>query len=255
MAKPLSDTQAQILAVAAHHQARLATPRSSLPAAARNAVFRSLINGSLLEEVPAPAEHHDLGWRQEEGEWIGLRITEIGLQAIGIVSEAATKPAYEVRVTPPTTTTARVPLREAATALLGAWDAGLEPPALPTAMEALRAALAGPRGQSRPPRDPSAHRTPREGTKQQATSSPTTSRIGRSATASSSRSGLGRWEAGWSMARSPSPTPASGATGSTCTVTGSTGLPCPCAAGQRPTHRRRCNSVFRTWTAIMATVE
>jgi hypothetical protein len=38
----LSDTQRQILAAAAQHDARLATAPGGLPAAARNAVFRSI---------------------------------------------------------------------------------------------------------------------------------------------------------------------------------------------------------------------
>jgi hypothetical protein len=49
---------------------------SNLPAAARQAVIRSMLKNQLLEELPAPAEHRDLGWRQDdEGAWIALRIT------------------------------------------------------------------------------------------------------------------------------------------------------------------------------------
>jgi hypothetical protein len=80
----LSDTQRQILAAAAQHDARLATAPGSLPAAARNAVFRSMLKHGLLTEVPAPAKYGGLGWRQDEaGTWIALRITDAGLQAIG----------------------------------------------------------------------------------------------------------------------------------------------------------------------------
>ena len=57
----------------------------TLPAAARNAVFRSLIKNNLLTEINAPREHVGLGWRQDEdGIWIVARITDEGLRAIGI---------------------------------------------------------------------------------------------------------------------------------------------------------------------------
>jgi hypothetical protein len=65
MRKPLSPTQLQILASAAQHPARLAVAPPNLPAAARNAVFQSMLRAGLLEEVSC-----DGG--------IVLRITEIG---------------------------------------------------------------------------------------------------------------------------------------------------------------------------------
>jgi hypothetical protein len=56
-----------------------------IPAAARNAVFRSMLKGGLLSEVPAPAEHAGRGWRQDDaGGWIALRITHEGLAAISL---------------------------------------------------------------------------------------------------------------------------------------------------------------------------
>ena len=71
----LSDTQRIILSRAAQHEALLATPPAKLPAAARQAVLRSMIAKGLLEEVPAPREAIALGWRQDEdGAWIALRI-------------------------------------------------------------------------------------------------------------------------------------------------------------------------------------
>jgi hypothetical protein len=159
MTKPLSDTQTQILLAPAQHEARLATPPTSLPAVARNAVFRSMLNAGLLEEVPAPAEHHDLRWRQKDDGWIALRITEAGLRAVGIEPETATGAAEEARVAP-SGPPARLTLREAATALLVAWDAGTEHPALPASMEALRSALAGRRGQGRTDRAPPSPASP-----------------------------------------------------------------------------------------------
>ena len=81
----LSDTQRVILSAAAQHNMGLARPPMSLPAAARNAVFRSLIKNNLLTEINAPREHVGLGWRQDEdGTWIVARVTDDGLRAIGI---------------------------------------------------------------------------------------------------------------------------------------------------------------------------
>ncbi|MCO6415168.1 DUF3489 domain-containing protein [Roseomonas sp. OT10] len=81
----LSDTQRVILSAAAQHEMGLARAPKTLPAAARNAVFRSLIKNNLLTEINAPREHVGLGWRQDEdGTWIVARITDDGLRAIGI---------------------------------------------------------------------------------------------------------------------------------------------------------------------------
>jgi len=81
----LSDTQRVILSAAAQHEMGLARAPKTLPAAARNAVFRSLIKNNLLTEINAPREHIGLGWRQDEdGTWIVARITDEGLRAIGI---------------------------------------------------------------------------------------------------------------------------------------------------------------------------
>ncbi len=81
----LSDSQRVILSAAAQHEMGLARAPKTLPAAARNAVFRSLIKSNLLTEINAPREHVGLGWRQDEdGTWIVARITDEGLRAIGI---------------------------------------------------------------------------------------------------------------------------------------------------------------------------
>ena len=81
----LSDTQRMILSDAAQHEMGLARAPKTLPAAARNAVFRSLIKNNLLTEINAPRDFVGLGWRQdEEGTWIVARITDEGLRAIGI---------------------------------------------------------------------------------------------------------------------------------------------------------------------------
>jgi hypothetical protein len=174
----LSDTQLVILSAAAKHEMGLARAPKGLPAAARNAVFRSLIKNNLLTEINAQPDHVGLGWRQDEdGTWIVARITDDGLRAIGVdpnegnaaadtaptdAEEPAPKhqdaPAPEssqdAPVAPP-----RASLRDAATALLAAWDdednrttdiiGALDGP-----MQALRAALAA----KPPPRPPRAGR-------------------------------------------------------------------------------------------------
>jgi hypothetical protein len=212
----LSDTQRVILSAAAQHEMGLARAPKTLPAAARNAVFRSLIKNNLLTEINAPREHVGLGWRQDEdGTWIVARITDAGLRAIGIdpnagdareedeqspeaiarrnaerraAAEAAApvadtaptggedaaegdSPAEEPEATQAAPTPApRANLRDAAAAVLAAWDdeANRETDiitALDSPMAALRAALAG-----KPPRanrEAGAPRKPREGTKQE----------------------------------------------------------------------------------------
>ena len=212
----LSDTQRVILSAAAQHEMGLARAPKTLPAAARNAVFRSLIKNNLLIEINAPREHVGLGWRQDEdGTWIVARITDDGLRAIGIdpnagdareedeqsaeaiarrnaERRAAAEAATPVTDTAPTggedateedappeaaepahtapTPAPRPSLRDAAAAVLAAWDdeANREADmitALDGPMAALRAALVG--KAPRAAREPGAPRKPREGTKQE----------------------------------------------------------------------------------------
>jgi DNA-binding MarR family transcriptional regulator len=179
LTKTLSPTQARILSAAAQHPARLAEAPPNLPAAARNAVFQSMLKAGLLEEVPDP----------DGGTAMVLRITAAGLASVGgkpspeePAVEAATAAqeggegqgstadapdAPKAPVPPAAAQTARITLRDAAASLLVAWDAGEGRPDLPAAVEALRTALS--RGKAtRSPRDPSAPRLPREGTKRQA---------------------------------------------------------------------------------------
>jgi len=186
----LSDTARVILSEASQHAMLLARAPKTLPAAARNAVFRSLIKNNLLTEITAPRDHVGLGWRQDEdGTWIVARITDEGLRAIGVDPEEVAPAAdtasqgapdagpqelpaapaeanHAAPVAPP-----RASLREAAAAVLAAWDDQANRDtdmigALETPLALLRAALAG-----KPPRalrDPGAPRKPREGTKQEA---------------------------------------------------------------------------------------
>ena len=198
----LSDTQRVILSAAAQHEMGFARAPKTLPAAARNAVFRSLIKNSLLTEINAPRDHVGLGWRQDDdGTWIVARITDEGLRAIGIdpnegdagagepdcsgiegsVPDAAptgaadTAPQGEDAPPPEAaqgapTRAPRASLRDVAAAVLAAWDdeANRETDiiaALDGPMGALRAALAG--KAARTPREAGAPRKPREGTKQE----------------------------------------------------------------------------------------
>ncbi|WP_426954141.1 hypothetical protein [Muricoccus radiodurans] len=153
----LSHTQSLLLSRASQNPMGLAKAPDHLPAAARNAVVRSLLKTGLLEEITAPAEHRALAWRQEEDETaVALRITAAGLRAIGVGpergeathagQEGAGQPDTGAPATavqePPQTAAARLSLRDAASSVLVAWDAGPGRPDLPAALEALRAALA-----------------------------------------------------------------------------------------------------------------
>jgi len=198
----LSDTQRVILSAAAQQEMGLARAPKTLPAAARNAVFRSLLKNNLLTEINAPREYVGLGWRQDEdGTWIVARITDEGLRAIGIdpnegdavadtaatgaeglAQEGEDAPAPEAAPVAPLTeeiamldhalaTPAAKPranLRDAAAAILAAWDdeANREGDMIGTLaapMEALRDALA--RKPGRPMREPGSPNRSREGTK------------------------------------------------------------------------------------------
>lgn len=200
----LSDTQRVILSAAAQHEMGLARAPKTLPAAARNAVFRSLIKNNLLNEINAPRDFVGLGWRQDEdGTWIVARITDEGLRAIGIdpnegdavaettptgaeapAPQGEDAPAPEPAQAAPLTeeiamldqtlatraATPRASLRDAAAAILAAWDdeanrEGDMVGALDAPMEALRALLAG--KPARATREAGAPRKPREGTKQE----------------------------------------------------------------------------------------
>jgi hypothetical protein len=152
----LSDSQREILSAAAQHEMGLARAPKTLPAAARNAVFRSLIKNNLLTEINAPREHVGLGWRQDDdGTWIVARITDEGLRAIGIdpnegdevadtAPTGAHEPALQGEDAPPPkaaqaaplteeiamldqalaarTAMPRANLRDTAAAILAAWD-------------------------------------------------------------------------------------------------------------------------------------
>ena len=81
----LSDTQSLALSRASRHEARLAAAPTGLRAAARDAVFRSMLKNGSLAECAAPREHAGLAWRQDaDGAGVALRVTDTGLRAIGV---------------------------------------------------------------------------------------------------------------------------------------------------------------------------
>jgi hypothetical protein len=195
MAK-LSDTALVLLNKAATRDDRIAEPPNHLPAAARNAVVRSLLKQGLLIE-DAVELNHPMAWRTDESDAdlrcsIALRITDDGFRALNLdppgsdaevdtpATDAPTAPdAASVQAEALAVANAleaaqgapqpapRASLRDAATAVLEEWDdRDNNQYGLPDAIERLRAALATKPG--RPAREPGAPRTPREGTKQQA---------------------------------------------------------------------------------------
>lgn len=191
----LSDTQSLVLSKASQHPERLAAAPPSLPAAARDAVLRSMLKNGLLAECAVPRECAGLAWRHDgDGTGIALRITDAGLRATGIEpagNEADTGAGADAGAAPEgleqdlpaqTADTAQEPshtlqqaaspgvgaspasssLRDAAGRVLAALadDADLRHD-LPDAVEALRAALA------KPSRALASPRRPRQGTKRE----------------------------------------------------------------------------------------
>ncbi len=199
----LSDTQSLILSKASQHEQRLAAAPQGLPAAARDAVFRSMLKNGLFAECAAPREHAGLAWRRDaDGAGVALRITDTGLRAIGVEPDggggaapaavpgaAEPQPEYgptaeAARDAAPTepggaaraesfalldralaAPAPRDTLRRAAQAVLDTWDGGSDRGALDGPMQRLRAVLAEP---ARAAREPGAPRGPRGGTKRAA---------------------------------------------------------------------------------------
>jgi hypothetical protein len=196
----LSDTQRAILTAAAQHPEQLAYPPERLPAGARQTVAKALLKQDLVIGVHRPAYDAIAKWTVE-GEEMLLKLTDDGLRAIGVDPNAGDAGVGEpdcsgiegsVPDTAPTgaedapegdapadhaepsqaasTPAPRASLRDAAAAVLAAWDdeANRETDiigALEGPMEALRALLAT--KPARVTREPGAPRKPREGTKQE----------------------------------------------------------------------------------------
>ena len=172
----LSDTQTSILQSAARRPEGLVVSPAHLPPGPRASIARALLNAGLV----ARAEALDGGtsWKLD-GEVIGLSITDTGRQVIGGEKGENSPPTEAMQSTAPDDVKIvvaekalpkagiigpqpRPKLRDAATALVGCWEATTDREPLAQAVAALRAAL-------RPaPRQASATRAPRQGTKQEA---------------------------------------------------------------------------------------
>jgi len=185
----LTDTQRTILSQASQRDDGLAVPPERLPAAARQTVAKALLKHDLVIAVHRPAYDAVAKWTVDGDEML-LKITDAGLRAIGIEPESEVVEDIEAAFDPLTGTagadvpaeaaepahTAPTPaprarLRDAAAAVLAAWDDDANRAmdmvsALDGPMAGLRAALAGVTP-ARAPRDPAAPRKPRAGTKQE----------------------------------------------------------------------------------------
>ena len=130
----LSDAARAVLIAAGEHPDRLASPSAQLPAAAKQAVVRSLLKAGLVEEILAEVS---------QPSWL---ITDVGLLAIGIDLTAAGVNAPgrtdAVPLAPPRSS-GRDTVRRSAEAVTAAWDDDLAitNPALASAIASLRNAL------------------------------------------------------------------------------------------------------------------
>lgn len=208
--KPLTDTQRAILTAASQHPEHLAYPPERLPAAARQTVAKALLKSDLVIAVHRPVYDANALWTVD-GDSVLLKITDEGLRAIGMdpqdTAPAADTAPTGAPEAPPQDNPAgtaepaegapgarddatlaedlvlldqalaapgsapRASLRDAAAAMLVAWDDAANRDtdiigALDGPMARLRAALAAGKP-ARTPRQPGAPRTPREGTKQE----------------------------------------------------------------------------------------
>ena len=145
---PITDTVRAILLTSAEHPDHLVGLPERLPAAAQKAVVQSMIRAGLLEEVAA-ADGWPVWRTSEDGRAQSLKATKAGLEAVGR-SKATASPAQPAAQKP-----ARASLQSAAQNFLIAWDdADAARPALPAAVEALRAALVAGRSAKSGPRQP-----------------------------------------------------------------------------------------------------
>jgi len=97
----LSDTQSIILSAASQRTDRFALPLpKSLKGGAAHKVVNALVDKGLLREVKANRKLNDPVWREtDDGRLVTLVITDAGLAAIGIETEAPKEPATEAAPT------------------------------------------------------------------------------------------------------------------------------------------------------------
>ncbi len=93
----LSDTQSVILSAAAQRTDHFALPLpKSLKGGAAHKVVNALVDKGLLIEVRANRKLNDPVWREtDDGRLVTLVVTDAGLAAIGIETEASKEPAAE----------------------------------------------------------------------------------------------------------------------------------------------------------------
>ncbi|APH70625.1 DUF3489 domain-containing protein [Aquibium oceanicum] len=98
----LTDTQTIVLSAAAQRANMLALPLpKNLKGGAAQKVIASLLKQGLLEEIDADTRIGEHVWRETgDGHGVTLAITEHGLAAIGIESEAPAGPAEPERSAP-----------------------------------------------------------------------------------------------------------------------------------------------------------
>jgi hypothetical protein len=85
----LTDTQLVILNKAAQREDRGVVIPSKLPAGAQAKVVASLLVKHLVREVPKTGDL--AAWREKDGRWHALIITDAGLKALNIDDDAETK--------------------------------------------------------------------------------------------------------------------------------------------------------------------
>jgi hypothetical protein len=140
--KKLSNAAITLLTQASQRDDRLVPMLANLPPAARNAVLKRLLRDGLLEEILAHPDHPAIVWRRDEhNTQIAVRITDGGFCAIGReapttnssteVREFGSSAAPELDPAVDPTCAAQLvmygmkhdPLRQAASAVVAAWDA------------------------------------------------------------------------------------------------------------------------------------
>jgi hypothetical protein len=95
----LSDTALRVLTEASQDSLRLATPPKQPPRRRLHRGTPQPAQGRLRRGMPGPFEFIGLGWRQQDGAWTALRVTDAGLLAIGVALPAAPE---EIHSAPPT---------------------------------------------------------------------------------------------------------------------------------------------------------
>ena len=81
----LTDTQLLFLSTASQRDDQLLVPLANLKDRAASTAIAKLRHHALIEEIGVG--HNDLHWREEYGQYVGLRLTAKGLEILGIAPE------------------------------------------------------------------------------------------------------------------------------------------------------------------------